>query len=100
MSHKVLITDPLAPQGVARLQAQPDIDFAVQPGLTEQELAEQIALYQGLIIRSGTRVTSEVIAAAHNLRAIGRAGIGVDNIDVEAATRRGIVVMNLSLIHI
>ena len=94
MSHKVLITDPLAPQGMERLQAQSDIDCAVQPGLTEQELAERIAPYQGLIIRSGTRVTPEVIAVAQNLRVIGRAGIGVDNIDVEAATKRGIVVMN------
>lgn len=94
MSHKVLITDPLAPQGVERLQAQPDIDCAVQPGLTEPELAERIAPYQGLIIRSGTRVSPEIIAAAPNLRVIGRAGIGVDNINVEAATRRGIVVMN------
>ena len=83
MSHKVLITDPLAPQGVERLQAQSDIDCAVQPGLTDQGLAERIAPYQGLIIRSGTRVTPDVITAAQNLRVIGRAGIGVDNIDVE-----------------
>ena len=94
MSHKVLITDPLADQGVERLQAQPHIDFDVRPGLTEQELVQHIVPYQGLIMRSGTRVTPAVIAAAQNLRVIGRAGIGVDNIDVEAATKRGIVVMN------
>lgn len=94
LSHKVLITDSLARQGVERLQAQSDVAFDFQPGLTASALADRVGVYDGLIVRSGTRVTAAVIDAAHNLRVIGRAGIGVDNIDVDAATQRGIVVMN------
>jgi D-3-phosphoglycerate dehydrogenase len=94
MAHKVLITDALAPQGLERLRASADLAVDVQPGLSGEELAHVIAPYHGLIIRSGTRVTKAVIAAAANLRVIGRAGIGIDNIDVETATKRGIVVMN------
>ncbi len=94
MSHKVLVTDHLASQGLERLQAAPDIAVDIRPGLTSEELARVISSYHGLIIRSGTRITKTVIEAATNLRVIGRAGIGVDNIDVEAATKQGIVVMN------
>ncbi len=94
MSHKVLITDPLAQQGLDRLSAYADLEVDIRPGLSPEEFVRAIPPYQGLIIRSGTRVTKEAIAAATSLRVVGRAGIGVDNIDVEAATRRGIVVMN------
>jgi D-3-phosphoglycerate dehydrogenase len=94
MSHKVLITDPLAPQGMERLRAHADLEVDVRPGLDAEELARVISPYEGLIIRSGTRVTKAAITAATHLRAIGRAGIGVDNVDVEAATKQGIVVMN------
>lgn len=94
MSHKVLITDALAPQGMERLGTYADLAVDVRPGLSIEELSQVIAPYHGLIIRSGTKVTKAVIAAAPNLRVIGRAGIGVDNIDVEAATKQGIVVMN------
>jgi D-3-phosphoglycerate dehydrogenase len=94
MSHKVLITDALAPQGLERLRAFAELEVDERPGLKGEELLQTIPAYHGLIIRSGTRVTKEVIAAATNLRVIGRAGIGVDNIDVEAATKQGIVVMN------
>ncbi|MBI3303958.1 MAG: phosphoglycerate dehydrogenase [Deltaproteobacteria bacterium] len=94
MSHKVLVTDPLAPQGLERLRACAGLEVDLQPGLSAEELVRAIPPYQGLIIRSGTRVTKAAIAAAASLRVIGRAGIGVDNIDVEAATKQGIVVMN------
>ncbi|MBI3801337.1 MAG: phosphoglycerate dehydrogenase, partial [Deltaproteobacteria bacterium] len=94
MSHKVLITDPLAQQGLDRLSAYADLAVDLRPGLSPEELVRQIPPYEGLIIRSGTRVTKDALAAATNLRVVGRAGIGVDNIDVEAATKRGIVVMN------
>src|SRR5215475_3976919 len=94
MLHKVLITDPLAQQGLDRLHAYADLEVDLQPGLSPEELVRKIPPYQGLIIRSGTRVTKDALAAATNLRVVGRAGIGVDNIDVEAATKRGIVVMN------
>lgn len=94
MSHKVLITDSLAQQGLDRLSAYADLEVDIRPGLSPEEFVRAIPPYQGLIVRSGTRVTKEAIAAATSLRVVGRAGIGVDNIDVEAATRRGIVVMN------
>lgn len=94
MSHKVLITDALVAQGLERLHAYADLEVDVRPGLTTDELIRVIPPYEGLIIRSGTRVTKAVVAAATALRAVGRAGIGVDNVDVEAATKRGIVVMN------
>ena len=94
MSHKVLITDSLAQQGLDRLSAYAALEVDIRPGLSPEEFVRAIPPYQGLIIRSGTRVTKEAIAAAANLRVVGRAGIGVDNVDVEAATKRGIVVMN------
>ena len=94
MSHKVLISDSLSEQGLERLHACPDLEIDLRPGLKGEELLHAMPAYEGLIIRSGTKVTKEVIDATTNLRVIGRAGIGVDNVDVEAATKRGIVVMN------
>src|SRR5207247_528404 len=76
------------------LRAAPEIQVDESPGLSPGELAATIPPYHGLIVRSGSTVTAEVIAAAATLRVIGRAGIGVDNIDVEAATKKGVVVMN------
>src|SRR6266850_1415608 len=94
MSHKVLISDLLSEQGLERLHAYADLDIDLRPKLPIEELTRIIPAYHGLIIRSGTKVTKPVIAAATNLRVVGRAGIGVDNVDVEAATKQGIVVMN------
>lgn len=94
MGHKVLITDSLASQGLDLLNSYPDLEVELRQGLSAQELIQRIPAYHALIIRSGTTVTPEVIAAASNLQVIGRAGIGVDNIAVEAATKQGIVVMN------
>jgi D-3-phosphoglycerate dehydrogenase len=92
--HRVLIADKLAPQGMEILHAASGLVVEEAVGLSPAELAAKIPSYHGLIVRSGSRVTAEVIAAAANLRVIGRAGIGVDNIDVEAATKKGVVVMN------
>ncbi len=94
MSQKVLISDSLSEQGLERLRAFPDLEIYLRPGLKGAELLSVLPAYDGLIIRSGTKVTKEVLDAATNLRVVGRAGIGVDNVDVEAATKRGIVVMN------
>src|SRR5690349_6884486 len=91
---KVLIADKLAKQGMEILRSAPDIEVDEAIGLKPAELAAKVGPYHGLIVRSGSTVTAEVIAAADNLKVIGRAGIGVDNIDVEAATNKGIVVMN------
>src|SRR6266704_2269137 len=90
---KVLIADDLSPRAAEIFRAR-GIEADVEIGLGAAELAHRIALYDGLAVRSATKVTAELIAAADALKVIGRAGIGVDNIDVAAATERGIVVMN------
>jgi D-3-phosphoglycerate dehydrogenase / 2-oxoglutarate reductase len=90
---KVLIADALSPRAVA-VFAQRGVETDVKIGLKPAELRDCIGGYDGLAVRSATKVTAELIAAAGRLRIIGRAGIGVDNIDVAAATQRGIVVMN------
>ena len=92
--YRVLVSDKLSAPGLQILREASDIDVDEVVGLKPPELAAKIGPYHGLIIRSGSTVTAEVIAAAANLRVIGRAGIGVDNIDVDAATKKGIVVMN------
>jgi D-3-phosphoglycerate dehydrogenase / 2-oxoglutarate reductase len=89
---KVLITEKLAESAVELLREEFEVDVLL--GLSPEELLERIGDYDGLIVRSATKVTAEVIERAENLKAIGRAGIGVDNIDVEAATKRGILVAN------
>jgi len=91
---KILVSDPLAPQGLELFQRAPGFDVDVRLGLKPAELIGIIGDYQGLVIRSGTKVTSKVVEAAQNLKVIGRAGVGVENIDVEAASKKGIVVMN------
>ncbi len=91
---KVLVTDKLAPQGLQILEAASRLELDYRPGLGPGELLEAVADADALVIRSETKVTAEVIAAGERLRVIGRAGIGVDNVDVPAATARGIVVMN------
>jgi len=92
--HRILIADLIHEQAQKFLASRPAFEVAVATGLTEAELVERIAAYDGIIVRSKTRVTASVIAAGQKLRVIGRAGIGVDNIDVDAATERGIVVLN------
>ena len=91
---RVLISDRVDPGCVDVLQAGGRIEAEVSTGLSPDELLDRIDAYDGLIVRSATRVTGEVIRRARRMRAIGRAGAGVDNIDVDEATRRGIVVMN------
>jgi D-3-phosphoglycerate dehydrogenase / 2-oxoglutarate reductase len=89
---KILISEKLADPGIELLKRDFEVD--VRPGLSPEELLGTIGEYDGMIIRSATRVTAEVIDRADNLKAIGRAGIGVDNIDIEAATKRGVIVAN------
>jgi len=94
MAYRVLLTDPLGPEGLARLREQPDLEIVARPGLAPAELRAAMRGFHALIVRSGTKVTADALAEADVLRVIGRAGIGVDNIDVDAATKKGIVVMN------
>jgi len=89
---RVLVSDPLAEEGLAILRAAVDVD--VKTELKEDELCKILGDYDALLVRSSTEVTAKVIEAGKKLKFIGRAGVGVDNIDVEAATRKGIIVAN------
>jgi len=89
---RVLVSDPLAEAGVAILQARAAVD--VRTGLPREELLAILPEYDALIVRSETKVTAEVLAAGTRLRVVTRAGVGTDNIDVSAATERGIAVLN------
>jgi len=91
---KVLITDKLAQEGIDLLNSTDGVKSVIKTGIGEDELAEIIGEYDGLIIRSGTNVTAKVLSNPGKLKAIARAGVGVDNIDVPEATRKGIMVMN------
>jgi len=91
---RVLVSDSLAPQGLEIFAQARGIEVDYAPGLSPDALLEHIREADGLVIRSGTKVTREVLEAAPRLRIVGRAGIGVDNVDMPAATERGIVVVN------
>lgn len=91
----VLICDPISPKGIAYFQQRPEFQVTVLPKrLSEAELLPLVADVAAMVVRSETKVTRKVIEGAPKLRVVGRAGVGVDNVDVEAATQRGIVVMN------
>jgi D-3-phosphoglycerate dehydrogenase / 2-oxoglutarate reductase len=89
---KVLVKEKIGDSGIALLREHFDVELGID--WSDEELAERIGSYEGIVIRSATKMTADLIERATNLRAIGRAGVGVDNVDVEAATKRGIVVAN------
>jgi len=89
---KVLVKEKIGDSGVALLREHFDVDLGLD--WSDEDLAERIGAYHGILIRSATKMTAELIERATNLRAIGRAGVGVDNVDVDAATKRGIIVAN------
>ncbi len=91
---RILVSDSIAAEGIEILEKIPDSLVDIRTKLSHQELLEVIGDYDALVIRSATKVTREVIACAGRLSIIGRAGTGLDNVDLEAATKRGIVVMN------
>ncbi len=93
-TQRILVSDPISDKGVELLSNHPGIDVDVNTGLSPEELIKIIPNYQGLIIRSQTKVTAEVLTAATKLKAVGRAGVGVDNVDRDAATNHGVIVMN------
>ncbi len=92
--YKVLATDKLSPKGVEILRQTEGLEVEVRSSLSPQELLEIIGDFHGLIIRSASKVTEAVLDAGKNLKVVGRAGIGVDNVDVSAASARGVLVMN------
>ena len=91
---KVLIADAISQRGVDELSRGDALDVTIKTGLSERELVELIPQFAGLVVRSQTKVTADILNAGARLRVVGRAGVGVDNVDVETATRRGIVVLN------
>jgi D-3-phosphoglycerate dehydrogenase / 2-oxoglutarate reductase len=91
---KVLVSDKLPDAGLAILQNEKDIEVDVNTGLPPEELKSIIGQYDGILIRSGTKLTADILSAATKLKAVARAGVGVDNVDVPTATQLGIVVMN------
>jgi D-3-phosphoglycerate dehydrogenase / 2-oxoglutarate reductase len=94
MRHRVLVTDTLADSGLAILRAAPDVDLDYRAGLKGPDLLRAVAESDALITRSGTAVTPELVNAGERLRIVGRAGVGLDNVDVDACTARGILVIN------
>src|SRR5271157_3091595 len=95
MAPKVLISDALSPAAVAIFKDRGlEVDFQPNLGKDKEKLAEAINGFDGLAIRSATKVTPKILEKAKSLKVIGRAGIGVDNVDIPAATARGIIVMN------
>src|ERR1700679_2796119 len=92
---KIVVCDPISPKGIALLQQRAEFQVVVLPKrLSEAELIPVVSDAVALVVRSETKVTKKVIEAAPKLRVVGRAGVGVDNVDVEAATQHGVVVMN------
>ena len=91
---KVLIADSISQRGVDELARERALEVTVKTGLNERELVEVIPPFSALVVRSQTKVTADILNAGTKLRVVGRAGVGVDNVDVETATRRGIVVLN------
>ena len=99
MAPRVLVSDELSETAVQIFRDRGvEVDFEPQLGKDKDRLLEVIGNYDGLAIRSATKVTEKIIEGAKNLKVVGRAGIGVDNVDIPAASRRGIIVMPLETI--
>src|SRR5438128_851206 len=94
MTPKVLIADSVSQRGIDELSRDHALEVTIKTGLSEPELVDLIPQFSALVVRSQTKVTADVLNAGSKLRGIGRAGVGVDNVDVEAATRRRVVVLN------
>lgn len=91
---RVLVSDAISENGLAPLRADPNIDVDIRTDLNPEQLAACIGDYDALLVRSSTQVTADVLRAATRLRVVARAGVGVDNIDIEAATQNGVIVVN------
>ncbi len=93
-SPKVLIADSISQRGIDELSREGALEVAIKTALSEKELVDLIPQFSALVVRSQTKVTADILNAGVRLRVVGRAGVGVDNVDVETATRRGIIVLN------
>ncbi|MBS1109123.1 MAG: D-3-phosphoglycerate dehydrogenase, partial [Anaeromyxobacteraceae bacterium] len=93
MAQRVLVADDLSSEGVEVLR-RAGLQVDVRVGMKPEELEAAIGDYDAIAVRSATKVTARVLEKASRLRVVGRAGVGIDNVDLEAATRRGVVVMN------
>ena len=91
---KVLIADAISQRGVDELRRDGAIEAVVKTGLSEKELVDLIPDFSALVVRSQTTVTADILNAGAKLRVVGRAGVGVDNVDVDTATHRGVIVLN------
>ena len=96
---KVLVCDPIHEDGIKILK-DAGFEIDINPNISYEELKGKVRDYDVLVVRSRTKVTREIIEAGEKLKVVGRAGAGIDNIDVEAAKEKGVKVLNLSLIHI
>jgi D-3-phosphoglycerate dehydrogenase len=91
---KILVADKISPKGVAYLREQPGFEVIEAYGSSPEKVLELVRDVHAIAVRSETKISADVIAAAPLLRVVGRAGVGVDNVDVDAATERGVIVMN------
>src|ERR1041385_6361218 len=91
---RILIADSISQRGVEELSRDGSLAVTVKTGLGEKELVDLIPEFSALVVRSQTKVTADVMNAGGRLRVVGRAGVGVDNVDVDTATRRGVIVLN------
>jgi len=91
---KILMCDPISDEGIKLLYDTPGIEITKKFKSTEEELMEIVSEYEAILVRSQTKITAAIMEKATNLKVIGRAGVGVDNIDVDAATLKGVVVVN------
>ena len=91
---KVLVADPVSQRGLDEIATGGDLEVVVKTDLSEAEIIKIIPEFSALVVRSQTKVTAAVLEAAKKLKVVGRAGVGVDNVDIDAATKRGVIVMN------
>jgi len=94
VTPKVLIADAISQRGVDELSRDGGLEVTVKTGLTENQIVDVVSEFSALVVRSQTKVTANILNAGAKLRVVGRAGVGVDNVDVEAATKRGVIVLN------
>jgi len=94
MTYKVLVLDPVSEDGISELIHHPNYQVDINTGLTEDEIVKIVYDYHAVIVRSQTQITERIIQHARSLRVVARAGVGVDNIDIDAATKLGVIVVN------